>query len=151
MYDMTWFIRSCDITYATPPGSAAIRCFVCRDWFAYATWLIPMFDMTHSGVWHDSFLYGTSALGRFVASIHFYVCLDWFACATRLIPMRDMTHSYTRHECIGQFGGCHPLLCVTWHVWRDCFARATWLIPVCNMPHFDMWHEPFGSVAPVIP
>ena len=114
-----------------------------HDSFLSLTWLIP--------VWHDSFLYDTSALGRFVAVIRFYVCLDWFACETWLIPMHDMAYSYTWHECIGQLSGCHPLLCVTWHVWRDCFARATWLIPVCNMPHFDIWHEPFGSVAAVIP
>jgi len=30
---------------------------VCYDWFICVTWLIHMCDMTHSYVWHDSFIY----------------------------------------------------------------------------------------------
>jgi len=39
------------------------------------TWLIHMCDMTHSYVWHDSF-----------------ICVTW------LIHMCDMTHSYVWHD-----------------------------------------------------
>ena len=43
------------------------------------TWLIHMCDMTHSYVWHDSFI-----------------------CVTRLIHICDMTHSYMWHDTGGK-------------------------------------------------
>ena len=49
--------------------------FVWHDSFICVTWLIHMCDMTHSYVWHDSF-----------------ICVTW------LIHMCDMTHSYVWHD-----------------------------------------------------
>jgi len=76
-------------------------------------WLFHMWDMTHSYVWHDSFI-----------------------CAIRLIHMCDMTHSYVWHDSLI----CMTWLihmCDTTHsyVWHDSFTRVTWLIHMCDMTH----------------
>ena len=64
--------------------------YVWHDSFIYATWLIHICDKTHSYVWHDSLIY-----------------------AIWLIHMCDMTHSYMRHDsfiCVTRF--IH--MCDTW-------------------------------------
>jgi len=96
------------------------------------TWLIHMYDMTHSYAWHDSFI-----------------------CATWLIPMCDMTHSYV---CL-QSEGCDMPLTHTHisrlihtcdmshsHVWNDAFICSTWLIHMVrctheHMTHSYVWHD----------
>jgi len=67
--------------------------YVWHDSFVCVTWLIHMCDMTHSYVWHDSFM-----------------CVTW------LIHMCAMTHS------------C---------VWHDSFICVTRLIHLCAIPHAD--------------
>jgi len=68
--------------------------YVWHDSFIYVTWLIHMCDMTRSYVWHDSFIYVT-----------------W------LIHMCDMTHSY---------------------LWHDSSIYVTWLIHICATIR---WHR----------
>jgi len=62
--------------------------------------------MTHSYVWHDSFMCVTWRI-HMCNMTHSYVWHDSFICVTWLIHTSDMTHSY---------------------VWRDSFTRVTWLI-----------------------
>ena len=106
------------------------------------TWLIHMCDMTHSYVWHDSFIYVTWPM-----HMSEQVLLDvskWW-CVTWLIPpvymsvrvgtlLCDMAHSYVWHD---------SFICVTWlihkcdmthsYVWRVSFICVTWLIHMCDM------------------
>jgi len=98
---------------------------VWHDSFICVTWLIHMCDMTHSYVWHDSS----------------YVWHDSFICVTWLIHMCDMTHSYMWHD--------------SSYVWHDSFTCvpglmqfATWLIHICDMTHLYVWHGSFICVLP---
>jgi len=78
------------------------------------TWLIHMCDMTHSYVWHDSF-----------------ICVTW------LIHMCDMTHSYVWQASF--ICGTWPIcLCdVTFsYVWK-------WLIRWCDRTHSYVGHGAF--------
>jgi len=77
--------------------------YVWHDTFVCVTWLIHMRDMTHWYVWHDSL-----------------ICVTW------LIRMRDVTHSY---------------------VWHDSFLRVPWLIHTCDMTHSNAWHDSFIRVT----
>jgi len=98
--------------------------YVWHDSFICVTWLIHMCDMTHSYVWHDAF-----------------ICVTW------LIHMRGMTHSYVWHD---------SFICVTWlihmcgmthsYVWHDSFICVTWLIHMCDMTHSYVWHDSFICV-----
>ena len=91
--------------------------YVWHDTFICVTWLIHMCDMTHSYVWHDTF-----------------ICVTW------LIHICDMTHSYVWHD---------SFICVTWHihmcdmthsyVWHDAFICVTWLIHMCGVAHSYAW------------
>jgi len=118
------------------------------------TWLVRTCDLTHSYVWHDSFICVTwlvrkcDILIRTCDMTHSYVWHDSFVCVTWLIHMCDLTHSYVWHD---------SFVCVTWldrmfdmiysyvwhdsfvcdmthlYVWPDSFVRATWLIRMCDM------------------
>ena len=76
-----------------------------------------MCDMTHSYVWHDSFICVTW-LNHVCHMTHSYVWRGSFACVTWLNHICDMTHSYVHHD---------PLIC------------ATWLIHMCHMTHAHVW------------
>ena len=70
----------------------------CRTRLQSRLFQINMCDMTHSYVWHDSFLCVTWLIHMWLihmcSIIHSYVQQDLFMCVTWLIPMSDMTHSY---------------------------------------------------------
>ena len=97
--------------------------------------VVYMCDMTHSCVWHDSFI-------RVTWLIH--VWHDSFICVTWLIHMCAMTHSYMSHN---------SFICVTWlihmcdmthsYVWHDSFICVPWLIHMCDMTHSYVWHDSF--------
>ena len=70
-----------------------------------------MCDMTHSHMWHDSFIYVTW-LTHMCDMTHSYVWHDWFIYVTWLIHMCDMTHSY---------------------MWHDSFIYVTWLMHIHGM------------------
>jgi len=113
--------------------------YVWHDSFICVTWLIHMCDMTHSSVWHDSF-----------------ICVTWLHLllsrrtwpATWLIHMCDITHAYVWH---------HSFICVTWlirmcgmthlYVWQNACICVTWLIHMCDMTHSNAWHDSFISVT----
>jgi len=98
--------------------------YVWHDSFICVTWLIHMCDMTHSYVWHDSFI-----------------------CVVSLTYMCDMTHSYVWRD---------PFICVTWpihmcgithlYVWHDSFICVTRLFHRCDMTHSYVWHDLFVCV-----
>ena len=72
--------------------------------FICGTWLIHMWDMTHSHVGHDSFIH---VEGLFVCSVtHLYVGHDPFKCVTWLIHRCDMTPSCVWHD---------SFTCAAWH------------------------------------
>ena len=96
------------------------------------TWLIHVCDMTHSRVWHDSFLCVTWTTRDRVCLL----CVTWLI---RVCP-GDMTHL-----CLLQ----DSFMSVTWLiymcdktdscVWQDSFIRVTWLIHTCDTTHSYVW------------
>jgi len=129
---------------------------------ACVTWPIHVCGMTHSYVWHDSFVCVTWLIrmcGMTHSCVTWRVYYDWFICDTYLVTdayihMCDMTHSYVCHD------SPMPRLeyqRVTWlmhtydmthsFVRHDSFIRVTWLInaapriPTCDMTHVYVWHH----------
>jgi len=83
------------------------------------TWLIHMCGVTHSYVWHDSF-----------------ICVTW------LINMCHMTHSHVWHNsfiCVTWL--IHMCDMIPSHVWHDPFTCMTWPIHMCDMAHSFVWHD----------
>jgi len=106
---------------------------VWHDSFMCVTWLIhvcdmthAMCDMTHSCAWHDS-VKCVTWLSHVCDMTHSYVWHDSFICVTWLIHVCDMTHSYS---------------------WHDSFICVTWLFHVCDMTHSCVWHDSFICVTP---
>ena len=84
------------------------------------TWLIHMWNMAHSYLWHDSFI-----------------------CETWLIHMCDMTHPYDiGWSMVAENDMTHS------YVWHDSFICEMWLIRICDMPHlYNMgWLRLVGSL-----
>ena len=75
-----------------------------REWGA---WHIRMCDMTHSYLWHASFICVTWLI-HISDMPHSYVWHDSFISLTCLIHMCDMTHSYLWHA---------SFICVTWLIY----------------------------------
>jgi len=153
--------------------------------FAYVTSLIRMCDMTHSYVWHDSFIcvirpihvcdVTRAVCGVPRLSTRMLTVVDPFTYVTWLIRMCDMTHSYVWHNSficiIRPIHVCDVTRAVCGvpktidndvafidksfgfdtavseavkvcdmtrsNVWRDSFVRAIWLIHMCDMTHLD--------------
>jgi len=78
--------------------------YVWHDSFICVTWLIHVCDMTHPYVWHDSF-----------------ICVTW------LIYMCDLTHLYVWHDSFT----C-PCRCMIWsaRVWRETYK--SWRVRCCG-------------------
>jgi len=116
---------------------------VWHDSFICVTWPIHMRDMTHSCVWHDSSICVTWLI--FMRDMtHSYVWHDSYICVTWLMFMRDMTHSCVCHD---------SFVSVTWHihmrdmtcsyVWNDSFICVTWLIRMCALTYSYVRHDSF--------
>jgi len=143
--------------------------------FDRATWLIHMCDMTHSYVWHDSFICVTRLI-HICDVTHSYVWLV-HACAnlildrlfertTWLIDVCCMTHSYVWRDffmCVTWFLHMYDMthscvwrvICVHVRIWyssacleeqHDSFTRVTWLIQLCDGTHSYVWHDSFIHV-----
>ena len=89
--------------------------YVVHDWFIYGTWLIYIWDMTHSSclrltfesdAWHDAFL-----------------CVTW------LIHTWDMTRSYMGHDSF-----IMPTSDVR-IIFKSCVCHDSWRIYMCDMTH----------------
>jgi len=84
-----------------------------------------MCDMTHSYVWHASF-----------------ICVSW------LIHMCDMPDSHLwNYVFIRVAYLIHMCDMPHSHVWHASFTCVTCLIHMCDMPHSYLWHASFISVA----
>jgi len=89
-----------------------------------------MCDMTHSCVWHGSFL-----------------CVTW------LIHICDVTLSYVWRVSwpsrVEAFACVTQRICATWLIlmWHDSFECVTWLILMCDMTHSHVWHDLTISVT----
>jgi len=111
---------ACSLHMREPTSTAPLKGYPCGIGLFYTC------DMTHSYVWHDSF-----------------VCVKW------LTYTCDMTHSYVAKGTVhSHHGDGHLYLCdVThsymWHdsfkrtvthscEWHDSFVCVTWLIYVCD-------------------
>ena len=74
-----------------------------------------MCDMTHSYVWHDSFICVTRLINM-CDMTRSYVWHDSFICVTWLIHMCDMTDSYVRHD---------SFICVKWLIHMCGITQST--------------------------
>jgi len=86
--------------------------YVWHDSFICVTWLIHMCDMTHSYVWHDSFI---GVTGLIHTAQHFQLSHLLYSYVTWRIHVCDVTH----------------LICVTW------------LIHMYDMTHSCVSNDPF--------
>jgi len=86
-----------------------------------------MYAMTHSYVWHDSFICGTRLI-HMCDMTHSHVWHASFICVTWRVQTRDMTHSYVQH---------------------DSFLHMTWLIRMCDMTHFYARYDSRTDLAVV--
>jgi len=121
--------------------------YVWHDSFICVTRLIHMRDMPPSYVWRDSFICVTWLIHMWDMT-YWYVWHDWLMCVTWLIHICDMTHSYVWDI---------SFIRVTWlihmcdmtrsHVRHDSFTCVTWLIYTCVMTHSHVWHGSFTRVS----
>jgi len=100
---------------------------------SYMTWHIPKCYITHSYMWHHSFLYVCNDSFACDMAYQHVTCLIyawhfWFLYVTWLIPICDMKNSCRWH---------HSFLYVTWliHMRHDSFIYVTWLI--------HTWHDSY--------
>jgi len=95
--------------------------------------------MTHSHLWHDSFVrvpwltHMWHVRETYVS--HSYVCHDWFISVT--FRGATMTHSHTWHD---------SFMCVI-HVWHDSFMCVIWLLHTCAMTPSRVWYDSFIRVS----
>ena len=95
------------------------------------TWLIHMCDMTHSYVWHDSFICVTWLI-HMCDMTHPYVWHDSFICVTYLIHMCATTRSQISY--LWTSHGTHE-----WVMWHMCTSHShIWISEVAHMN--ESWH-----------
>ena len=112
------------------------------------TWLIHMCVMTHSYVWHDSFICVTWLIHT-CDMTHSYVCHDSFICVPWLIHMCEMTHSHVWHDSfifVTRFGGFWRCSIFSRHdgihMRQNLFTCVTWLIRAARaMTSLYVWHD----------
>ena len=115
---------------------------VWHDSFMCVTWLIHMCDMTHSCVWHYSFIYVTWLI-HMCDMTHSYV----------LRVSCDMTYPYVYHDSIHVCDMTHLYI---WHthscVPYDAFMCVAWLMHMHGSCHTHkrvtryLWHDSFISL-----
>ena len=125
--------------------------YVWHDSFLCATWLIRVCHTTHPYVWYDSLMRNVPITIRSPGCVtwlmtHIYVWHDGFMCVTWLVPF-ECTASQ-----VGQETAWQDL--TDQSVRHDSFLCATWLISMCDMTHFYvrhdwflLWHDSFLCVT----
>jgi len=115
-------------------------------------WLIRMCDMTHSCVWHYSFVRMTWFIRVCDVTLS-YVWHDSFVRVTWLIRVCDMTHSYVWHD---SFINYVRVMCVDMtpsYVWHDtlvrmCQQKRNGLLQYYPLPHLFTSPPLLFSCAP---
>jgi len=103
--------------------------YMWHDSFVRVTWRIRTCDMTTSYVWHDVFICVIWRIWCVQHESSTYVTWDWCICETWLIYTWDVTHLYVCHD------------------WCIC---VTWLIHTCDVTHSYLWHDSFIHVTCLI-
>jgi len=105
-----------------------------------------MCDMTHSYVWHDSFLYAAWLI-QLCDTTHSHVWHGSFTCVTCLNDMCDMTHSPARHDSLVWFVYIiHIRVCdMTHSPYVNTYSYVWYKIFVCILKiHMcDVTHSPY--------
>jgi len=110
-----------------------------------------MCDMTHSYVWHDSFICVTWLIHMSLHVIAYSV--TWHAMSL-LISINHVTRSnewlasvcdINAHIHMSRVAMSHDMT----HVWHDSFICVTGLIYMCDMTHCYVWHGSFICVTHV--
>jgi len=101
--------------------------FDMAQWYAAYMW-----DMTHSYVWHDSF-----------------ICETWLIHMCDIFDMARWYAAWRIHTCHGLSHEWHDsFICVTRNtthcVWHDAFISVPWPIRLCGMTHSYVWHGTFA-------
>ena len=98
--------------------------YVWHDSYIGVTWNIHMWDMMHSYVRHDAFMWF-----HICDMTHWYVWHHSFECVACYIHMCNMTHSY--------------VLATSFCVWHDSFIRVTWEMPLetCRTPYLSVAND----------
>ena len=113
----------------TLPPQAPCNLFIC------GTWLIHMWDMTHSCVGHDICV---TWLIDERETMQSYVWHDSFICGTCLSDKCDVSHSNL----------CYDMTCS--YVGHDSLTRATCLIHMCDVTHSYVGHVSVTSATCLI-
>jgi len=115
------------------------------------TCLAHMCDMTHSYVWHDSFICVTWLI-HMCDMTHLYVWHDSLICVTWHVHVCDTTHSYAWHASfIFVAWPIHIYDMIHSYVRRDSCMYVTWLIHTNDMTHPYTWHDSFKCVTWLTP
>jgi len=149
-----WHIHMCDITCPCEWVMSHIwmrhvtymnDSLQTHEWVMSHTWTpVHVCGVTHSYVWHDSFICVTWLIHVYGDTTQSYVSwVHWFFG----IPAHT-THSYAWHD---------PFMCLEWvihicaithsYVWHDSFICVTRLIHMCDMTHSYVWHDSFICVT----
>jgi len=95
------------------------------------TWLICMWDMTHSHVWHDSFTCDSFTYVTWLV----HICMTWLIC------MCKITLWYLWCDLFTFVTWLIHICCVTHsYLWHDSFTCVTWLVHIPSMP--PSFHAP---------
>ena len=115
----------------------AVTALICTTLFIYTC------DMTHSYVWHDSFICVTCLIHT-CDMTQSYVWHDAFIHVTWLIHTCDMTHSFVWHASfIHVTRLIHTCDINASLVSLSLFVRVTWRIHTCDTTHLYVWHDSF--------
>jgi len=106
---------------------AMTHSYMWHDSCICVSWPIYMGQVTHSCVWHDSCICMTRIieLGRLLAEFILHtassiICVTWLVCTC------DMTHSYVHHMTHSpRIHMCDTNVVL---MWRGSFAHVTWII-----------------------
>jgi len=127
---------------ALPPKAVAF----CHDSSICVTWLIHTYEITHSYVWHDSFMYVYMCDKNLTQSClqHWHYVMIPSHCRQQQwrSARNDMTHSYVWHD---------SFVCVTWLIHVYIRATWTWLNHTCAIDTTSWCPRVAASSSGVLP